>query len=264
MCPPSARLVNGKGGLFEAGRMVCHCLIVESSDGLVLVDTGLGTGDIDDPRGRLGGTFLRVTRPRLDRAQTALAHVERLGFTRADVRHIVPTHLDLDHAGGLSDFPDATVHVFEPELRAATERRTANERNRYRPLHFAHGPKWNVHTVAGDAWLGFERVRVVADDVALIPLVGHTRGHCGVAVKSSAGWLLHAGDAYFCRGEVEPERAWCPPGLAFFQRVVAIDDEARRANRARLRDLVRDHGANVRVFSAHDPVELERFAPAAV
>jgi glyoxylase-like metal-dependent hydrolase (beta-lactamase superfamily II) len=260
MCPASARLVNGRGGWFEPARMVCHCLLVEGSDGLVLVDTGLGTGDIDDPRRRLSGMFLRAARPRLDRTQTALAQLERLGFEREDVRHIVPTHLDLDHVGGLSDFPAASVHVFEPELRAATARATSKERNRYRPAQIAHGPKWVPHAVAGDSWLGFERVRVVGDDIALVPLIGHTRGHCAVAVRDEHGWLLHAGDAYFFHGEVDPLRPRSTPGLSLFQRLVAMDDGARRNNQARLRNLVRDHGNTVRVFSAHDPTELDAMA----
>ena len=35
-----------------------------------------------------------------------------------DAGTIVLTHLDLDHAGGLADFPQATVHVSATELRA--------------------------------------------------------------------------------------------------------------------------------------------------
>jgi glyoxylase-like metal-dependent hydrolase (beta-lactamase superfamily II) len=262
MCPLSARLINGHGGWLSPAKMVCHCLLVETSDGLVLVDTGLGTGDLQDPKGRLGGMFVAVTRPVLRREQTALAQVERLGFRRQDVRHVVPTHLDLDHVGGLSDFPDAQVHVFEPELKAATERPSFGERHRYREAQFAHGPRWEIHRLEGDTWLGFDRVRVIADDVALVPLVGHTRGHCAVAVRDGAGWLLHAGDAYFFHGEVDPDRPRSTPGLALFQRLVAIDDDARRKNQARLRELVRGHGSDVRVFSAHDPVELEAFATA--
>lgn len=260
MCPMSARLVNGRGSWFEPARMVCHCLVLETADGVILVDTGLGTADVADARGRLGPGFVAVTRPKLDPEQTALAHVERLGFRREDVRHIVPTHLDLDHAGGLSDFPDAQVHVFEPEHRAATAPTTRMERERYRAVHFAHGPKWTVHSLAGgDTWLGFDRVRVVGDDVALVPLTGHTRGHCGVAVRTEVGWLLHAGDAYFFHGEIDPAKPRSTPGLALFQRIAAVDDAARRKNQARLRELVRDHRREVRVFSAHDPVELDAF-----
>jgi glyoxylase-like metal-dependent hydrolase (beta-lactamase superfamily II) len=29
----------------------------------------------------------------------------------------------------------------------------------------------------------------------LVPLFGHTRGHCGVAVRTASGWLFHVGDA---------------------------------------------------------------------
>jgi glyoxylase-like metal-dependent hydrolase (beta-lactamase superfamily II) len=260
MCPLSARLVNGRGGWVEPARLVCHCLLIEGSDGLVLVDTGLGTEDVAHPRRRLGAAFVHVTGARLDREQTALAHVERLGFRRDDVRHIVPTHLDLDHIGGLSDFPSASVHVFEPELRAATERATTKERNRYRRVQMSHGPKWVRHAVAGDRWLGFERVRVLGDDLALVPVVGHTRGHCAVAVKDAQGWLLHAGDAYFFRGEVDPVRPRSTPALSVFQSLIAMDDGARKQNQRRLRDLVRDHGKEVRVFCAHDPVELDDFA----
>ena len=38
MCPMSARLINGTGSYFERGRLVCHCLLIETNDGLVLVD----------------------------------------------------------------------------------------------------------------------------------------------------------------------------------------------------------------------------------
>jgi hypothetical protein len=32
----------------------------------------------------------------------------------------------------------------------------------------------------------------------LIPLFGHARGHCGVAVQTESGWLFHVGDAAPC------------------------------------------------------------------
>ena len=41
LCPLSAKLVNGSGGLLAAGTLVCHCWLVESNDGLILVDTGI-------------------------------------------------------------------------------------------------------------------------------------------------------------------------------------------------------------------------------
>jgi glyoxylase-like metal-dependent hydrolase (beta-lactamase superfamily II) len=260
LCPVSERLVNGSGGLLSPGTMVCHCWLVESNDGLILVDTGIGEADLRDVRGRMGFWFGAMVRPSLDPANTALAQVKKLGFDPRDVRHIVPTHLDLDHAGGLPDFPWASVHVFRSEHEAAMHPPSFKERERYRPQHWAHQPKWDLRDVEGETWFGFKGVRAVdgRDDVLLIPLLGHTRGHCGVALKSNGTWLLHAGDAYFCHGEMEP-KPWCTPALAVFQRLVVIDNEQRLANQQRLRELVASHSHEVKVHSAHCPTEFARF-----
>ena len=251
--------MQGDGGVFEKGLLVAHCLLVELDTGLLLVDTGLGRADIAEPRRRLGTGFMLAARPKRDFLGTAYAQVRALGFQAEDVHDIVVTHLDLDHAGGLSDFPDARVHVYEPELRAMEQRRTPNEKLRYRTVQFAHGPKWSPHEVSGDLWFGFEAVRALADDVFMVPLVGHTRGHAGVAVRTAGGWLLHAGDAYFHHGEMKTPPS-CPMGLSLFEAQVAIFDSARRRNQERLRELLHDHGDEVKVFSAHCPVEFAALA----
>ncbi len=62
MCPIGRRFVNGTGGIFQRARMVCHCLLVETSDGLALVDTGIGLDDIAQPQ-RLGRRWVRQTTP---------------------------------------------------------------------------------------------------------------------------------------------------------------------------------------------------------
>ena len=114
LCPPFGRLVQGKGSLLSRGHLVCHCVLVELDDALLLIDTGLGLADVERPRERLGATFPSIFRPLLDPKETAIRQIEALGFAASDVRHIVLTHLDLDHAGGLSDFPAAEVHVHRP------------------------------------------------------------------------------------------------------------------------------------------------------
>ena len=117
LCPHGRRLLAGEGGLLEPAKVVCHCLLIETDDGLVLVDTGFGVEDTRD-LGRLGVAF-KLMRPRAELAETALKQVEALGFAAGDVRRIVATHLDPDHSGGLPDFPEAEVHVFGRELDAA-------------------------------------------------------------------------------------------------------------------------------------------------
>lgn len=235
--------------------MVVHALLVETDrDGLVLVDTGFGLDDVRSAVARLGRGFLASANPKLGEEHTAIRQIERLGFSAKDVRHLVCTHLDVDHAGGLPDFPEAEVHVHARERDAALARSTWKERERYRPVHFAHGPKWHVHEEGGETWLGFDSVRAVADDVHLIPLPGHTRGHSAIAVRAPEGsgveWLLHCGDAYFFHCELEDPPS-CPPFLAGFQAFIAMDDGARRKNQRRLRELARRERERVRIFSAH-------------
>ncbi|MCP2271789.1 MBL fold metallo-hydrolase [Actinokineospora diospyrosa] len=262
MHPPGGGFVDGAPGLFRYAHMVCHVLLAESDDGLVLVDTGFGVRDLTTPKQTLPGPFVALVRPAFDVSQAAVRQVAALGFDPADVRHIILTHLDLDHAGGLVDFPDARVHVHGPELRAALDQATAGERQRYRKAHWAHGPKWEVHeSGGGDRWMGLESVRGLtglSDDFRLVPLAGHTRGHCGVAVRSDEGWLLHAGDSYFNAAEMAPSPS-CPPGLRVFQSLMQVEGKARKANQERLRTMLRSHRAEVKIFSAHDAAELEPF-----
>ncbi|MBM7771631.1 glyoxylase-like metal-dependent hydrolase (beta-lactamase superfamily II) [Actinokineospora baliensis] len=262
MHPPGGGFVDGAPGLLRFAHMVCHVLLVESDDGLVLVDTGFGVRDLTTPKATLPGPFVALVRPEFDVAQAAVRQVAALGYNPADVRHIILTHLDLDHAGGLVDFPDARVHVHGPELRAALTPATSAERQRYRKAHWAHGPKWEVHeSGGGDRWMGLESVRGLtglSDDFRLVPLAGHTRGHVGVAVHSDDGWLLHAGDSYFNAAEMAPTPS-CPPGLRVFQSLMQVEGKARKANQERLRTMLRSHRDEVKIFSAHDAAELAPF-----
>jgi glyoxylase-like metal-dependent hydrolase (beta-lactamase superfamily II) len=257
LCPHGRRLINGDGGLRDRGLIVCHCLAIEAGEGLVLVDTGFGIEDAQDPR-RLGVQRLVGARPEVE--TTALKQLEGLGFAADDVRHIVTTHLDPDHTGGLPDFPAAEIHVFAPELEAALHP-GLDERLRYTGVHWEHDPKWVTHrSDGGDEWFGFESVHILPGldvELALVPLIGHSRGHTGVAINGGDGWLLHCGDAYFNHGEVQTPPS-CPPVLRFFQNLAAADKRARKANRDRLCELASAHGDEVNLICSHDPHELER------
>lgn len=261
MCPLGGRLMDARDGT-----LVCHCLLIETEAGLVLVDTGLGVKDVDDPRSRLSRALCTLVRPRLHIAETALAQLQALGYSANDVRHIVITHLDFDHAGGIEDFPYAQVHVYAEELNAATHRRTWLARRRYRPQQWDQAVQWKTYIAHGEPWFGFRCVRELEGlppEILMVPLVGHTYGHCGVAVRDGTGWLLHAGDAYFFRGEMpQGEDAThaphCTPGLRFYQRFMEADRTTRLLNQQRLRELAAHHGREVRIVSAHDAVEFER------
>jgi len=158
MCPHGRRLINGDGGLRERGRIICHCLLAEQADGLVLIDTGFGLDDMRNTR-QLGTIFNAFFSPQAREAETAVEQVRALGHQPDDVRRIVVTHLDVDHAGGLPDFPGADVHVLARELDAAMSPGLL-ERERYVKAHWAHGPRWVRHEPDGDRLAGLrERSR---------------------------------------------------------------------------------------------------------
>jgi len=103
--------------------------------------------------------------------------------------------------------------------------------------------------------LGFSAVRAILgtrDEVLLVPLPGHTRGHCGVAVRRANDWLLHCGDAYFHHAEVEPQFGAAPKGVRFFESLVDVDGAQRRANQARLQELARAAAGDVKLICSHD------------
>ena len=254
MCPVA--FLIGQRGLGR-GRMVAHCLLVETArDGLVLVDTGFGTRDVMGQT-PLSGAFRRLARPTLDHAETAYAQVRALGFDPDDVRHVVVTHLDLDHAGGLADFPRAKVHLHAREHAAAMTRASLKERERYLTAHWAHGPAWELYSEEGDTWRGLPaitKLRGLDADVGLVPMHGHSRGHSAVIVGGGARWYVHAGDAYFHRAAVAGGRV--PLAFAAFESAMQMSAGARRASVAALRQL-RESYADVTMFCAHDPSEYD-------
>ena len=191
--------------------------------------------DVTEPNRRLGSVYPRIFKPQLKLSETAITQIQRLGYKPEDVRHIAITHVDLDHAGGLSDFPEAQVHIFKPELKQLEEP-GLKERNRFRFVQFNHNPKWVSHENQGEQWFGFESIRAITGlsvDILLIPLVGHTRGHTGIAVKHGNRWLFHCGDAYYHHSQITSDPQ-VPAGSMFFQKAIASVPGARARNLERL------------------------------
>ncbi|MBD2523069.1 MBL fold metallo-hydrolase [Nostoc sp. FACHB-133] len=262
MCPIGGALFDGfSRGLTAC--LVCHCLLIETNQGLVLIDTGFGQRDIQAPLSRLSHFFMNLNRIKFEQKYTAVAAIEQLGLNPRDVRHIVLTHLDFDHAGGLEDFPEATVHVMLSEIEAARERQGFVSSRRYRPGQWDEVKNWKYYSAGGEPWFGFEAVRNLEGlppEILLIPLVGHTRGHAGVAIETSESWLLHAGDAYFYRQEIGSPKRVCTPGLRAYQWFMEVDRKARLSNQDKLRALLLDHSSEVRLFCSHDAIEFKTFA----
>ncbi|MDB6052007.1 MAG: Beta-lactamase [Pseudomonas sp.] len=258
MCPFGGPLFDGTTlGLFA--NLVCHCWLIETDrDGLILVDTGFGSADVENPS-RIASFFRHFNNIKFKHSLTAVSQVKQLGFAPSDVRHIVLTHLDFDHAGGLSDFPDAMVHVMQTEYTAAKILDGWRATRRYREMQWQRSRHWRFYEPDGEQWKGFSSVTPVQgldQEILMVPLPGHTSGHAGIAVCSQGHWKLHAGDAYFHHGEIHRPRRHCPPGLRFYQRMMDQDHAARVSTQNRLRALALTELDDMQIICSHDAAEL--------
>ena len=247
-----------------AGLTPTRILVVEAPAGLVLVDSGIGLQDMADPATRLG-PLRHALRPALDPAETAVRRIEALGLDPRDVRHIVVTHLDLDHIGGLADFPQAHVHVTTEALTWAVRTPRFLERRRYRRSQWAHGPRFTEYVYGADRWEGF-RVHPldgVCEGMLLVDLPGHTLGHAGVLVPGGGGRddgenydddkdVLHAGDAFYHRGQIG-QGAHAPAAIGVMERAMALEPAAVTMTHARLAALAERRRDTLDVVCAHDP-----------
>jgi glyoxylase-like metal-dependent hydrolase (beta-lactamase superfamily II) len=113
-------------------------------------------------------------------------------------------------------------------------------------------------------WFGLPALEILENlspRVLLIPLHGHSPGHCGVAIEQGDGWLLHCGDAtwpFFRSGH--PDQPYGDPPQWLVRWLLG-------AHTPKLRALHASHGDRVEMICSHDPVSFsihtgQAFAPA--
>ncbi|EFQ83296.1 metallo-beta-lactamase domain protein [Aeromicrobium marinum DSM 15272] len=235
-------------------RMISHVLLCEHPTGLVLVDAGFSHADLADPK-RLGIARLML-RPDRDTAYTARGAVEAAGFSTDDVTDIVLTHLDIDHVGGVADFPSARLHTTADEWSAATIDTKLAERSRYQSVQWSGSTDVQTHAGPGDAWRDGLTGHEVLPGITLVPMPGHTRGHAAVAVDAEDGLIVHAGDASFdasVHGAAHADTGEPLPSIGLLrvvEKVLAIDRRRIAGNHATLARLGAQPG--VTVVNAHD------------
>ena len=105
-------------GLFEvhANKRVIGIpgYLIQTHDGEnILVDTGFPAWYADDPQqASLDdglGSFGRVLK--LDHENLPAAQLARIGLKISDIQRLIMTHTDIDHVGGLADFPHAPIVI---------------------------------------------------------------------------------------------------------------------------------------------------------
>ena len=220
---------------------------------LLLLDCGLSTAELSDPRtlGMFARTLGLLPGPERSAHSQLTAH----DLDPARVTDIALTHLDLDHAGGLPDFPAARVHVKSTEREAASSRKTSGERMRYRPAqwrdaNFVEESKESIEIAAGivgQPLPGWE-----SSGVLRVSLPGHTRGHAGYWIpREDAPPIFFVGDAYY-----DHKERTVPPSLPFrlFLGSVQVDRAAAKKSLRTIDALAEAH-PRLEIVSSHDPTE---------
>ena len=226
-----------------------RCLLVETRDALVLVETGLGNKENEKFLDIYGVDNAASDDRHPDRLQELIAQA---GFSPADVDVVIDTHLHFDHAGGNTfrdgegqvrvSFPNARYHVQRGEWEWAHR---TNERTSASYLPHNYEPVM----AAG-------RLELVEGDVEIVPGIsvmrtpGHCPGHQSVLVRSG-------GETACFLADVIPTFAHLPlPWIMGYDVEPLVTLESKRALLARAVD------ERWLLVSTHDPFTAWGYAAA--
>ncbi len=183
-------------------------ILVDTNQGPVLIDTGLGLHDHESPNRRVR-LFRKVFGIPYAPNETAIRQLDGMGISATSVQHIIMTHLHFDHAGGLADFPWVQVHVHQKEYAAMLKPKSLMERTAYDKADFSHLPHWKTYDQCNQKWFDFDAILLPFQPrIFLIPLFGHTSGHCGIAIEDGDGWVFQAGDAIPANADFDVTPMW--------------------------------------------------------
>lgn len=167
-------------------RIADSVILVKTPATNVLIETGLGN--------KLTAKQKEIFRVRKE--WDIPGELARLGLSRFDIQHVILTHCDFDHAGGITmydeagdlnlTFPNATHYIQRREWEdvCVPNKRAACS---YWPVNFKN------LTDKGDLFLVDDEHEVVPG-VELFHTGGHTRGHQAVRLSSRGETALHLGD----------------------------------------------------------------------
>ena len=177
-------------------------LVEHPGAGLALIDTGLHPSVAVRPSENFGRVTLLAFRDlRMDAGQALPAQLRERGREPSAVKTVVMTHLHVDHASGISEFPGATFLVTRAEWEAATDQ---GPMHGYVTRQFDHAFDYRLLDFEGrapESFSGFGRSFDVFGDgsVRAVYTPGHTLGHMSVVLRTGSGEVLVAGDAIYLR-----------------------------------------------------------------
>jgi len=182
-------------------------LITHPEAGHVLVDTSLHPSIAAKPRENFGRLAARYARPRVEPGRGLGAQLRERGADPRGIRFVVMTHLHMDHASGISEFPSSTFILSLEEWEAATTGSRPLLRG-YRPQHYDYAFDYRLVHFDGariDSYSSFARSFDLFGDgsVRLVFTPGHTLGHMSVVARLRDRDFVIAGDAVYTVRQLE-------------------------------------------------------------
>jgi N-acyl homoserine lactone hydrolase len=184
-------------------------LVEHPRAGPVLIDTGFHPSVAVEPRKNLGPVaHILFKDVRMEAEEAATAQLRAKGVEPSRVNVVVMTHLHVDHASAISEFPDATFVVSRAEWAAATSQ---GQLHGYVRRQFDHAFDYRLLDFEGpdvESFASFGRSFDLFGDgsVRCVYTPGHTLGHQSVVLRLRRREALVAADAVYLRRNLDEVR----------------------------------------------------------
>ena len=189
-------------------------LIHHPSAGPVLVDTGLHPSIASGGQENFGGLANRFGRPSLEPGEDVPSQLRAKGIEPREVATVVMTHLHVDHASAMSEFPESTFVFSAAEWEDAAHG-SKPSLNGYRRSHYDLAFDYRTVDFDGQAigsYATFGRTFDLFGDgsVRLAFTPGHSAGHCSVICRLASADFVIGGDAVYFLGQLEGNEPLAP------------------------------------------------------
>jgi N-acyl homoserine lactone hydrolase len=175
-------------------------LLEHPGAGPLLIDSGLHPSVAVKPVESFGRVSARAFRGlTMDPKQALPDQLRERGIDPRRVSTVLMTHLHVDHASAISEFPDATFVVSRSEWAAATKQGSLHG---YVKRQFDHAFDYRLvdfDSSRSESFASFGRSFDVFEDgsVRIVSTPGHTPGHLSVVLRLAGREALIAGDAIY-------------------------------------------------------------------
>lgn len=184
-----------------------YAYLIEHPNGRILVDTGWHTNVRTDQKKHLSWQLNIASKAILPAGEAVTEQLKARGLSASDIDMVLLTHLDVDHASGLSLVKDArAVYAGRAELDAVRQGDIRYNEKLWEGIDikpvpmsknsgFPHHEAWDVF---GDGTVFF------------VNLAGHSAGMTGVMIKNNGKFVILTGDACYNRHSWENRKL---PGI---------------------------------------------------